>query len=160
MTRPDISVAVSMVNQFMHQPCLPHLQAAKRILCLLVETISHGLFLHNHPRLHLHAYADWVGCYDTRWYTSGFCLFLGTNLVSRSAKKQATVTQLSTEVEYHSVAYCVAKLTWLQLLGEISVSLPVASNMYYNNISATYLALNSGFHACTKHIKLDVHFVH
>ena len=31
MTRPDISFAVNLVSQFMHQPRLPHLQAVKHI---------------------------------------------------------------------------------------------------------------------------------
>lgn len=55
---------------------------------------------------------------------------------------------------------CVAELTWIQqLLGEIGVPLSSPYTVYCDNISTTYLALNSVFHARTKHIELDVHFV-
>lgn len=130
----------------------------QHIFRFLVGTVSHGLFLQKHSLLHLHAYvdADWVGCYST----SGFCMFLGPNIISCRAKKQAIVARSNMEVEYRSVVDCIAEFTWLQQLhGELRVSLPHAPLVYYDNISATYVALNLILHALTKHIELDVHFV-
>ncbi|XP_030461333.2 uncharacterized mitochondrial protein AtMg00810-like [Syzygium oleosum] len=98
MIRPDISFAVNLVSQFMHQPRLPHLQAVKRIYRYLAGTSTHGLLIERGSPTSLTAYADadWAGCSDTRRSTSGFCVFLGTNLVSWSAKKQPTVARSST----------------------------------------------------------------
>jgi hypothetical protein len=31
--------------------------------------------------------ADWAGCPDTRWSTTGYVMFLGANLVSWAAKR-------------------------------------------------------------------------
>lgn len=38
------------------------------------------------------------------------------------------------------------------------MSLQVVPIVYYDNISAWYLAKHSVFHACTKHIKIDFSF--
>lgn len=52
------------------------------------------------------------------------------------------------------------ELTWLQqLLGELGITPPLALTIYCDNSLSTYLALNPVFHAQTKHIDLDAHFV-
>ena len=82
-TRPDISFAVNQVCQFMHTPTDLHMQAAKRILRFLKGTLDHGLWFKKSP-LTLSAFsdADWAGCVYDRRSTSGFCVYLGTNLIS------------------------------------------------------------------------------
>jgi hypothetical protein len=42
--------------------------------------------------------------------------FLGANLVSWSSRKQATVSQSSTEAEYKALMNATTKLMWLQML--------------------------------------------
>ncbi|XP_026458745.1 uncharacterized protein LOC113359302 [Papaver somniferum] len=98
-TRPDISYAVQQVCLFMHDPWEPHMQALKRILRYLQGTLDHGLFLYATTLTGLTAYsdADWAGCPDSRRSTSGYCIFLGDNLVSWSSKRQATVSRSSAE---------------------------------------------------------------
>ena len=44
--------------------------------------------------------ADWAGDPNDRRSTTGFVIFLGSNLISCSSKKQQTISRLSTEVEY------------------------------------------------------------
>lgn len=104
---------------------MTHWTAVKRILRYLHGTISHGLFLSPDSSLSLHAYsdADWAGSTDDRRYTSGFCIFLGHNLISWSAKKQATVSRSSTPAPYRSLAVTCAELLWLRyLLHELHIS--------------------------------------
>jgi hypothetical protein len=63
----------------MHDPRELHMTALKRILCYLQGTLDFGLLLHRSSTSKLVVYsdADWVGCPDTRWSTSGYAVFLG-----------------------------------------------------------------------------------
>ncbi|XP_021762898.1 uncharacterized protein LOC110727628 [Chenopodium quinoa] len=93
-TRPDIAYAVQQVCLFMHDPREPHYEALKRILHYVQGTIDHDLHLYltvSH-RLITYTDADWGGCPDTRRSTSGYCCFLGDNLVSWSSKRQHTLS--------------------------------------------------------------------
>jgi hypothetical protein len=138
-----------------------HWAAAKRVLRYLKNTPDHGLLYTKGP-LQLTAYcdSDWAGCPDDRRSTSGFAVFLGNSLVLWSAKKQAVVSCSSTEAEYRSLAITAAELYWLRMLfRDIQVPLPAAPVLWCDNISALALASNPMYHACTKHIEVDYHFV-
>ena len=83
-TRPDVSYAVGIVSQFMHDPCTAHLDAVYHILRYLKSTPGKGILFSNHGHLRLEAFtdADWAGSMDDRRSTSGYCTFLGGNLVT------------------------------------------------------------------------------
>lgn len=162
-TWPYLSFEVNLACQFMHNPREQHFQALKRILQYLKGTLNHGLWFPNtSSSLTLKAYSDtdWAGCSWDRRSIGWFCIFLGLSLISWSAKKQHDVARSSTEEKYRSLAYTAAKITWLcKLFSEIGFKLPTLPQICCDNISAIALASNPVFHARTKHVKIDYHYV-
>lgn len=76
------------------------------------------------------------------------------------ARKQATVSRSSTEAEYKALANATAELMWIQkLLTELRIPHPPVARLWCDNLGATYLTANPVFHARTKHIEIDFHFV-
>jgi hypothetical protein len=164
LTRPELSFAVNQLCQYMHSPTTTHWTAAKRVLRYLKGSLSHGLSYTRSSAgpLHLQAFcdSDWAGSPDDRRSTSGFGVYLGNCLVSWSAKKQVVVSRSSTESEYRVMAITTAELYWLRMLfKELGVALPHAPVLWCDNVSALALASNPVYHAHTKHIEVDYHFV-
>ncbi|GJU86197.1 ribonuclease H-like domain-containing protein [Tanacetum coccineum] len=152
----------SQVCLYMHDPREPHFSTLKRILRYVRGTLDYGLQLFSASTTDLVAFsdADWAGCPTTRHSTSGYCVFLGNNLLSWSSKHQPTLSHSSAEAEYHGVANAVAETCWLRnLLRELHTPLSSATLVYCDNVSAVYLSCNPVQHQRTKHIEIDIHFV-
>ncbi|GKC11008.1 ribonuclease H-like domain-containing protein [Tanacetum coccineum] len=147
---------VQQICLYMHDPRL------KRVLRYVRGTLDYGLQLFSSSTTDLVAYsdADWVGCPTTRRSTSGYCVFLGNNLLSWSSKRQPTLSRSSAEAEYHGVANVVAETCWLRnLLRELHTLLSSATLVYCDNVSAVYLSCNPVQHQRKKHIEIDIHFL-
>jgi hypothetical protein len=92
-TRSYISFSVHQVCQYMSAPTTIHLATAKRILRYLRGTLHHGIAFTPGP-LQLSAYtdADWAGDPDDRRSTLGYLIYLGSNPITWSTKKQPTIS--------------------------------------------------------------------
>jgi histone deacetylase 1/2 len=162
LTRPDIALSINKVCQFLYAPTTVHWSDVKHILRYLCGTIFLGLRLSKSSSTIVSAFsdADWAGYPDDSRSTGGFDVYVGSIPVLCNAKKQATVSMSSTEAEYKTLDNATVQVIRVQtMLDELGVSQSKAAVLWCDNIRATYLSANPVFHARTKYIIVDYHFV-
>ncbi|XP_027927901.1 uncharacterized protein LOC114184793 [Vigna unguiculata] len=162
ITRLGLSFAVGVVSQFMQTPCLGHWNAIIRILRYLKKAPEEGLLYEDKGNFQIFGYydADWAGSPIDRRSTTGYCVFLGGNVIYWKSKKQNVVAQSTTEAEYRAMASLMCELIWVkQFLQELNLCEIQTMKMYCDNQAALHIASNLVFHERTKHIEIDCHFV-
>ncbi|RVW51938.1 Retrovirus-related Pol polyprotein from transposon RE2 [Vitis vinifera] len=162
ITRPDISFPVSVISQFLQSPCDSHWDAVIRILRYIKSTPGQGVLYQNRGHTQVVGYtdADWAGSPTDRRSTSGYCVFIGGNLISWKSKKQDVVARSSAEAEYRAMALATCELIWLRhLLQELRFGKDEQMKLICDNQAALHIASNPVFHERTKHIEVDCHFI-
>ncbi|CAN6440880.1 unnamed protein product [Victoria cruziana] len=162
LTRPDITYAVNVVSQFMHAPTSVHLAAVDRILCYLKKNPGKGFLYTRGNKVSVEAYtdADWAGSVDDRRSTSGYCVYLGGNIIIWRNKKQSVCARSSTDAEYRAIAIGVIEILWVKiLLRDIGIQVNNMMKFYYDNKAAISLSNNPVMYDRTKHVEIDRHFV-
>ena len=85
---------------------------------------------------------------------------LAGSTVSWSSKKQPTTALSSTEAEYMALTHATTNAIWLRsFLSELHLPQRDSTAIKSDNLSAIALTQNSQFHARTKHIDIQHHFV-
>ena len=136
ITRPDISFAVSLVSQYMHAPTVVHLCMVKRILRYLKKTIGRGIVMRRNGHTDIIGFSDsdWAGNTIDRRSTTGYCMFVGGNLVSWKSKKQPVVARSSAEAEYRAMAAASCEMVWLKnLLTDLGFSPTSPMKLFCDN---------------------------
>lgn len=86
------------------------------------------------------------------------CVFFSSSTISWKCKKQ---NQLQSPQLKQSIIPCLSlEIIWLcQLLLDFSMSLNKSTFLYVHNISAIQISTNPIHHKCTKHTKVDYHYI-
>jgi hypothetical protein len=161
-TRPDIAYAVGVVSRYMHEPRSGHMDVVHRILRYLKGTPGKGLLFKANGHLAIDGYsdADWASCLDDRRSTSGYCVFVGGNLVAWRSKKQSVVSRSTAEAEYRAMSLGLSEMLWVRnLLSELKILKAGHLNVWCDNKSAICIANNPVQHDRTKHIEIDRFFI-
>jgi hypothetical protein len=162
-TRADIAYTVAVLCRYLSNPSEQHLLAAKRILRYLRGSTNLALTFRGDLKPLLgYTDADWGGDLDTRRSTAGYLFNVGSGAISWSSKRQPTVALSSCEAEYMGETQATKEAVWLRsLLTELHAnrSQTQATIIFGDNQGAIALAKNPQFHARTKHIDIQHHFV-
>ena len=88
-TRPNITYAMSMISQFMHNSKEAHLEVGNWVLQYLKGSQGKSILFKRNLGLLLKACidVDYVGSVVDKRSTIGYCTFLGDNLVTWRSKK-------------------------------------------------------------------------
>ncbi|KAL1203338.1 Retrovirus-related Pol polyprotein from transposon TNT 1-94 [Cardamine amara subsp. amara] len=162
ITRPDISFAVNQVSQHMQTPSKHHWGMIDRILRYLKGTPGKGIWMGRNNATDIVGYcdADWAGDKSDRKSTTGYCTFVGGNLVTWRSKKQKVVSRSSAEAEYRAMANTTGELVWIKaFLKDLGIKSSAPITLHCDNQAAIHIASNSVFHERTKHIEVDCHYV-
>jgi hypothetical protein len=165
-TRPDIAQAVGVLSRFMANPGKSHWDALKRVLRYLKGTSQYALCYQGNSvpsdrfvSIQGYVDADWAGDVDTRRSTSGYVFMMNGGAISWMSKRQSVVALSTTEAEYMAATRASQEAIWLKRLcsdvgydaGRITI--------LCDSRSAICLAKNPTFHARTKQIDAQYHFV-
>ena len=128
VTRLDIAYSISVVSQYMSSPTIGHWAAVKQILCYLKGTSGRCILYgnHGHNRIECFTEADWARSKEDKRSTSGYCVFVGGNVVSWKSRNKVwflvRVQNLNIE-QCHSLCArsCGFINSWWQLVLNVSL---------------------------------------
>ena len=146
----------------MQEPRQVHWNEVMRVLSYIKGSPGKGLIYSRYGHLLIKAYSDvgYGGDKDNRRSTSGYCTFVGGNLVTWRSKKQNVVSKSSVKAEYRAMSQTASEIVWLKnLLTELGVQVNQPIQMHCNNQAAIHRASNHTFHERTKHIEIDCRYV-
>ena len=104
--------------------------------------------------------ADWAGSVTDRRSTSGYCTYVGGNLVTWHSKKQNVMIKSSAEVEFRAIVHGICEALWIKrLLEELKIINLLPMRLYCDNKVAIAIAHNPVLHDRTKHVEVDKHFI-
>ncbi|KAF0708817.1 hypothetical protein AaE_013080 [Aphanomyces astaci] len=158
-TRPDISHAVQRLTRHMHDPRLPHLVGAKRILRYLRATTNMGItYRGDNMTLVGIGDASWATKPDRKSTTGFICLVCG-GAVSWKYVKQRIVALSTCESEYVAAAEATKDGIWLRgILDDIGET-QVTTTLFCDNKAAIVTAQNDSTSDRSKHIAVRHHFI-
>ena len=160
-TRPDLAYGVGLVSQFNHSPQPEHWIAVQRLFRYLVGTKTYTLKFGSSNISGGYSDADW-GSGEDRKSVGGFVFLLNGGAISWASKKQTSIALSTTEAEYMGMTQAAKEILWLRtLLDEIGAFKHIApmSTLNGDNQGAIALARNPEYHARTKHIDIQYHFI-
>ncbi|CAL2268732.1 unnamed protein product [Prunus armeniaca] len=129
-------------------------------LIYLAHTRPDIAYAHDNFAIEAYTDADWAGSVSDRRSTTGYCMFVGGNLVTWRSKKQSVVARSSAEAEFKAMAHGVCELLWLKILfRDLRITIQGPMRLFCDNKAAISIAHNPLQHDRTKHIEIDRHFI-
>jgi hypothetical protein len=159
-TRPDIMYAVAQLARYQDNPGPAHWTAVKRVYAYLADTLDFRL-TYGFGERGIFGYCDADGhSTEGRHAISGYAFLVDGGAISWSSKRQELVTLSTTKAEYVAQTHAAKEAIWLRSLNsKIFGPAPKPFPLLSDNQGAIALACDNRFHARTKHIDIQYHFI-
>ena len=118
-TRPDISLATSLLAQHMTKPNEFLMKAANRVVGYLKKTNNYGLeYIRKDEKFSLYFYvdADFGGDQQTRKSRTGWQGFLNGNIFTWIIQRQQSTALSTAESEYVAISECYKEVKRVRLI--------------------------------------------
>lgn len=161
VSRPDISLAVSVLSQHLTKWTKDHFEAGKRVLRYLKGTDTFGILYEKHGNeIQVFSDSDFAGEKESRRSRTGCLVMINRAPVVWLSQKQVTNTISSTEAEFVAATSSSTYILWLRnILSEVGLQISGAIELKMDNQSAMKLIKNPTHHHDTKHIDIKVKFI-
>lgn len=163
-SRQDLAFSSGLTSRFVSNPNLQHNNLMDRLYRYIAATYDWGILYSSKSKdaLQLVAYsdADWASDPDSRKSISSYVTLLAGGAVGWSSRRQNTIALSSTEAEYKSLTEACKEVTWtVGALQELGVEQRLPVSLFCDNQSAIALSMNPRYHARTKHIEIQHHYI-
>ena len=161
-TKLEILYETRVLSRYMHDPRVPHMEAAYHILRYIKGVLDFGiLYRKDHsPTLIGYRDADWGNCKNDRKSITRWVFVSARGPISWSSKKQQTVAISSTDAEAKALTDGIKEAIWLRTLStKIHGVMPNPITLFCDNQSILKVARNPVHHEQLKHIELWLHFI-
>ncbi len=161
--RSNITYFISMINRYVFNLTQTYWQAIKRIFRYLRETHQMKLmFRETLKSLKNYTNSNWTENQDIRRSISEYVFNVDSDVINWFSKRQFIVTLFICEIEYTRQTLIAKEAIWLRnLMTQLTCDVEYSQTMmiYENNQNVIVLIKNSQFHARTKHIDIQIHFI-
>ncbi len=162
-TRFDITYFISIISRYVFNLTQIHWQAVKHIFRYLRKTYQMKLMFREALRsLKDYTTSNWAEDQNIRRSISEYAFNVNSEIISWFSKRQSIVTLFICEIEYTEQTLAIKKIIWLRnLMTSLTSDVEYFQTIviYEDHQDVIALIKNSQFHARTKHIDIQTHFI-
>ena len=157
------TIAVGVVNRFMHNPSRSHWNTIKHVFRYLAGTKDHDILFSPNSTSGVISYtdSDFTSCVDSQKSTIGYCFKFGNGAISWKSKHHECTATSTTEAEYVAASGAAKEALWLGRVAHTfrQVDFDSAPVVYNDSQGVVALSKNPIHHNASKHIDVHYHFI-
>lgn len=161
VTRPDLSVGLSMLSQFLTNPNQDHEEQARKSVGYAGKTSDFNIKFNTQDKRGLwgHVDASFASSEDRKSRT-GYVFFYAGAPIAWKSQQQTSTAKSSAEAEYMALSIAGSEAIWLnRLLEDLGCGTKGPIPIFSDSVSAICMAENTKTHGRSKHIDVHWHWI-